>query len=81
MGKAWNIAKIAAILGLAALVLIASAVLLLGQNVSSAYPLVTDCPGGCVPVAVPTSIEVCARSCADLDRLWQPHFDPNDRRR
>ena len=56
MGKAWNIAKIAAILGLAALVLIASAVLLLGQNVSSAYPLVTDCPGGCVPVAVPTSI-------------------------
>ncbi|HEX2992222.1 MAG TPA: hypothetical protein VHO49_16160, partial [Anaerolineales bacterium] len=56
MGKAWNIAKIAAILGLAAMVLIASAVLLLGQNVNSAYPLVTDCPGGCVPVAVPTSI-------------------------
>ncbi|HSL45639.1 MAG TPA: toll/interleukin-1 receptor domain-containing protein [Anaerolineales bacterium] len=56
MGKVWNIAKIAAILGLAALVLIASAVLLLGQNVNSVYLSVTDCPGGCVPVAVPTSI-------------------------
>lgn len=56
MGKPRNIGKIAAILGVAVLICMVSGVLLLGQNISGAYPVTNECPNGCVPVAIPTSI-------------------------